>query len=284
MERLDVELAKSRARVARGRPSPAATLLAVRHCATGTSRRGDWRWLAPAPAQDKAHRRPARRLPPRRRPPTPAERIDTLKRIRDTGAILIGVREAVGAVLVPRRAEAAAGLLGRPVPARRRGDQGRAQAAAPRRQVRPGELGQPHPGAGREARSTSSAARRPTRATARSRSRSRTRRSSPASRCWPRQVVEHRRHRGPARQDRRGDQGHDQREDAAADERRAGAQADASSKPKDHDESFQRGRGRQGGGVPDGRRAALRPHLEGDEAATTSPSSASTCRSSPTRS
>ena len=118
MERLDVELAQGRARVIAVASTARRAARAYWHSALAP---GDGVGAAqPAQPQPAARRSGA----PPRRPPRPG--IDTLKRIRDTGAILIGVREAVGAVLVPRRAEAAAGLLGRPVPARRRGDQGRA--------------------------------------------------------------------------------------------------------------------------------------------------------------
>ncbi len=79
------------------------------------------------------------------------------------------------------------------------------------------------------------------------------------------EVVEDRRHRGPARQDRRRDEGDDQREDAEAAERGSRAEADD---PGDEGPQrvLRRRRRWPGRRVPDGRRPALRPHLQGGEA------------------
>ena len=166
----------------------------------------------------------------------------------------------VGAVLFPRRAKAAAGLLGRSLPQGRRGDQGRAQDAAPRGEIRAGQLRQPDPRAAAEQdrprmRIDDQHARPPE--AGRVRVHDVHRRHQDARE----DVVERQRHRGPSRQDDRRHQGHDQREDDEAAERRAAAEAHH---PRDDrpQRFLQGGRGRQGDRLPDGRRAALRPHLE----------------------
>ena len=75
--------------------------------------------------------------------------IDTLKRIRDTSTILIGVRESSVPFSFLDAQKQPQGYSVDLCAARGRRGQGRAQGAEARRQVRAGDVVQPHPGAAR---------------------------------------------------------------------------------------------------------------------------------------
>ena len=134
--------------------------------------------------------------------------IDTLKRIRDTATITLGVRESSGAVLVRRRAAGAAGLFDRPLHARRGCREGRTEAAEARRALRRRDAGEP----GRDAGGRKDRPRmRLDDQHAKARRGCRFRLHDVRLGCAPAraQGVEGDQHRRPARQDRRGRPRHD---------------------------------------------------------------------------